>query len=69
MAARERGVSFLPGPYFSVRKAHRRHLRLCFGGLSPTDITQGISLVGDAIRQQSVVSHGKVPVELMTALV
>ena len=70
LAARRRGVTFLAGPYFSVRKAHKRHLRICFGGLSPADITDGISLLGDAVReQQSVVARGKTPVELMTALV
>jgi DNA-binding transcriptional MocR family regulator len=51
-AARERGVSFLPGSYFSARDAHRRALRLAFGGLSPKQIATGIGLLGAAAREQ-----------------
>jgi 2-aminoadipate transaminase len=45
--ARERGVAFLPGSYFSSREIHRRSLRLSFGGLAPKEITTGIRLLGD----------------------
>ena len=51
-AAREAGVSFLPGPYFSSRGNHRRALRLSFGGLSPEKITRGIAMLGAAAGEQ-----------------
>ncbi len=46
------GVSFLPGGYFSARDAHRRGLRLSFGGLPPRDIARGIELLGTAAAEQ-----------------
>lgn len=51
-AARECGVSFLPGPYFSSKGGHRRALRLSFGGLSPERITRGIAMLGVAASEQ-----------------
>ncbi|HEY3936950.1 MAG TPA: PLP-dependent aminotransferase family protein [Bryobacteraceae bacterium] len=44
----ERGVNFLPGRYFSIRRAHPRGLRISFGGLSPEQITRGIQILGEA---------------------
>ena len=48
----ERGVSFLPGSYFSVRRSHLRALRLSFGGLSPVQITRGLEILGQTARHQ-----------------
>jgi 2-aminoadipate transaminase len=44
----ERGVNFLPGRYFSARRAHPRGLRISFGGLSPEQIARGIQILGEA---------------------
>lgn len=43
---RERGVDFLPGSYFSSRPAHRRSLRLGFGGLPVAAIKRGVEILG-----------------------
>lgn len=45
-AAQKRGIDFLPGSYFSSRAAHRRALRLSFGGLPPASIIRGIEILG-----------------------
>ena len=50
--AEERGVSFLPGSCFSVRRAERRGLRISFGGLAPESIARGISILGVIAREQ-----------------
>ena len=50
--ARERGIDFLPGPYFSSRPAHRRCLRLGFGGLTPASIRRGVEILGAAMREE-----------------
>lgn len=52
MRTQERGVDFLPGPYFSSRPAHRRSLRLGFGGLPPASITRGVEILGAAAREE-----------------
>lgn len=46
--AEERGVTFLPGNFFSAGRPHPRGLRISFGGLTPDQITQGIRLLGEA---------------------
>lgn len=48
--AEERGVTFLPGNFFSCGRPHARGLRLSFGGLTPEQIAQGICLLGEAAR-------------------
>jgi DNA-binding transcriptional MocR family regulator len=51
--ARERGVDYLPGSYFSSgQAAHIRSLRLGFGGLSPAVITRGVQILGEAAREE-----------------
>ena len=57
--AAERGVSFLPGRYFSIHNGHPRAFRISFGGLAPEQITRGISILGDIARQElsTRVSH------------
>jgi DNA-binding transcriptional MocR family regulator len=44
----ERGLTFLPGTYFSSRQAHRNALRLSFGGLPPGAIREGVKILGEA---------------------
>ena len=50
--AEERGVSFMPGRYFSARPAHSRGLRISFAGLAPRQITRGLQIIGDVAREQ-----------------
>ncbi len=65
----ERGVSFLPGPYFSVRRDHRRSFRIGFGGLAPAEITEGVRIIGEVMGQQLRAQRAKAPDEPMAALV
>jgi 2-aminoadipate transaminase len=46
--AEERGVTFLPGNFFSCGRPHPRGIRISFGGLPPQQIAQGIRLLGEA---------------------
>ncbi|MBV9303298.1 MAG: PLP-dependent aminotransferase family protein [Acidobacteriaceae bacterium] len=48
----ERGVSYLPGRYFSARRSHLRGLRISFGGLTPQQITRGIQIIGEAAARE-----------------
>ena len=47
-----RGVSYLPGGYFSAGRAHESSLRLSFGGLSLSAIEQGIRIIGDVAAEE-----------------
>jgi 2-aminoadipate transaminase len=67
-AARDAGVSFLPGSYFSAREGHRRALRLSFGGLGPREIAQGIAALG-AVASEELESATQSPLEGRAALV
>jgi len=46
----ERGITFLPGSYFSAGRLHPRGLRLSFGSLHPHQITAGIQVIGEVAR-------------------
>ncbi|MGC2656498.1 MAG: PLP-dependent aminotransferase family protein [Bryobacteraceae bacterium] len=48
----ERGVSFLPGRYFSANGGQARGLRISFGGLTPDQIIRGIQILGDTVAAQ-----------------
>lgn len=50
--AEKRGVSYLPGSLFSNRPAHRRGLRVSFGGLAPGQITRGIKFIAEAATEE-----------------
>jgi 2-aminoadipate transaminase len=65
----ERGVNFLPGRYFSARRAHARGLRISFGGLAPEQITRGIQILGEAARRELVASAASPSLEPAVALV
>jgi len=65
----ERGVSFVPGRYFSVRRAHARGLRISFGGLTQEEIRRGIRIIGDAAAEQLAATAAQVSFEPAAALV
>ena len=47
--ARQAGVDYLPGRYFSVSRSLDGGLRLSFAGLTPADIRRGIAILGGVI--------------------
>ncbi len=47
--ARQAGVDYLPGRYFSVSRSLDNGLRLSFAGLEPADIRRGIAILGGVI--------------------
>lgn len=44
--AHSAGVSYLPGRYFGVTRSHNESLRLCFAGLRPAEIEEGLARLG-----------------------
>lgn len=48
----ERGVSFLPGRYFSPNGGQSRGLRISFGGLAPDQVVRGIQILGDTLNRE-----------------
>jgi 2-aminoadipate transaminase len=67
--AQERGVTFLPGRYFSVRSGDGRGMRISFGGLRPDEITRGIRIIGEIAADELAASASKVSLEPVAALV
>jgi 2-aminoadipate transaminase len=65
----ERGVTFLPGSYFSAQHAHGRSLRISFGGLTPDEITRGIRIIGEAAKEQLTAMAARVNLEPAAAMV
>jgi 2-aminoadipate transaminase len=61
--AQERGVTFLPGSYFSAQPAHARCLRVSFGGLAPEEITRGIRILGETAKEQLAAMAARVNLE------
>jgi len=47
--ARQAGVDYLPGRYFSVSRSLDTGLRLSFAGLDPADIKRGLGILGSVI--------------------
>ena len=47
--ARQAGVDYLPGRYFSVSRSLDGGLRLSFAGLEPAEIRRGIEILGTLI--------------------
>ncbi len=68
-AAEERGVTFLPGPYFSVRRSHVRGLRISFGSLSPETIAHGIAILGSIAKEQLATHQARARLEPLAAVV
>jgi len=50
--ARRAGVDYLPGSYFAVSRSHTGSLRLCFAGLSPEQIEEGLSVLGKVFEKE-----------------
>jgi 2-aminoadipate transaminase len=50
--ARERGVLFAPGRYFYFQNTQPNTLRLGFSGLSERDITRGVAILADVLRNE-----------------
>lgn len=67
--AEKRGVSYLPGTLFSNRPAHRRGLRISFGGLTPEQITRGIRLISEAASEELEALHASARMEPVAAVV
>jgi len=67
--AEKRGVSYLPGTLFSNRPAHRRGLRVSFGGLTPEQITRGIKLIAEAAVEELGTLNTNHRLEPMAAIV
>jgi 2-aminoadipate transaminase len=65
----ERGVSFLPGRYFSAWHAQTRALRISFGGLMPKQITRGIQIIGEEAAEQLAAPAARASLEPAAALV
>jgi 2-aminoadipate transaminase len=67
--AEERGVTFLPGNFFSAGRPHPRGLRISFGALPPEQITQGIRLLGEAAQSALEIQTPQLNWEPAAALV
>lgn len=67
--AEKRGVSYLPGSLFSNRPAHRRGLRVSFGGLTPEQITRGIELISESASEELAMLAAHARLEPMSAVV
>lgn len=67
--AQEAGVTFLPGPYFSVRRAHHRALRISFGGLTPKLIGRGIQILGEIAERELATEAAGTDLEAAVAVV
>ncbi len=67
--AQERGVSFLPGRYFSAKRSHGRGLRISFGGLNPEQIARGMQILGEVARQELSTKSSNADLEPAAALV
>lgn len=49
----ERGVSFVPGAVFFPEAVQHHALRLCFSSMAPGQITRGVGLLAEALRELS----------------
>ena len=46
-------MSFVPGAVFFPEAVQHHALRLCFSGMAPAQITRGVGLLGEALRELS----------------
>jgi DNA-binding transcriptional MocR family regulator len=70
LRARERGIDYLPGSYFSSGEAgHSRALRLGFGGLSPVVIRRGVQILGEVASEELAAYSPSTGLEPAMALV
>ena len=47
----EKGAAFLPGPLQDINNRFMNSFRLCYGSLSPNEITEGIRRLAEAVRE------------------
>lgn len=50
--ARQAGVVFTPGRFFSISRPHRSALRISFGGLSVSEIKRGMAVLGAVVNTE-----------------
>lgn len=50
--AERAGVNYLPGKYFAVSRTETAGLRLCFAGLPPEEIREGLARLGDVFHDE-----------------
>jgi 2-aminoadipate transaminase len=67
-SVQSKGVSYLPGTYFSPSRSHGNSLRLSFGGLTPAQIEQGIRTIGE-VASNELAARAERTFEAATALV
>jgi len=65
----EKGVSFLPGNYFSEKSGHERGLRISFGGLNVEQIRTGLKIIGEIATEELAATTRPVAFEPAAALV
>jgi 2-aminoadipate transaminase len=51
LLAIERGVAFIPGPMQDINHRFTHAFRFCYGSVEPEQITEGIELLADAVKE------------------
>ncbi len=51
LLAIERGTAFMPGPLQDINNRFMHAFRLCYGSLEPDQITEGIELLSEAVKE------------------
>ena len=51
LLAIERGVAFIPGPLQDLNHRFMQAFRFCYGSVEPDQITEGIELLADGVRE------------------
>lgn len=51
LLAIERGVAFIPGPLQDINHRFMHAFRFCYGSVEPDQITEGIELLADAVKE------------------
>jgi 2-aminoadipate transaminase len=51
LLAIERGVAFIPGPMQDINHRFTHAFRFCYGSVEPDQITEGIELLADAVKE------------------
>jgi 2-aminoadipate transaminase len=67
--AQERGVTFLPGRYFSAHGGHARGLRISFGGLACDQIVRGVEILGACAARELISGSTSTTYEAAAVLV
>jgi 2-aminoadipate transaminase len=67
--AERAGVTYLPGRYFAVNRADPGGFRLCFAGLSPERIREGVTILGEVFGAEQARLRAARRLEPLPALV